>query len=356
VRKIILNYSFMPKNITGLGVYANNIIPAFDGIESILFSPRNVRNQKKSFSKTPEEISSDHGAVGNIKRIIWVEKNLRKYAKDGKCVIFSPIPEAPIFSGRKIIVVHDLIPLKNEFASLKLKMYFKHYVLNVIKKADLVISDSQETKRDILKYANIGADRVSVIPLGVNTNKFRPAVKVLKEGYVTYVGRHDRYKNIDKAIMAFSRIKNKEIKFRIVGPTHKLETPRLQKLCNELRIENRVIFESYVNFDRLVEIMQKSLVLIHLSAYEGFGLTVLEAMAANTAVICAAGGALAEVVGSAAIQCCPENIEEISEIINKVVDDEKIREDLEKRGTLHVGDWSWDKSIQSVKCLVKEFA
>ncbi|MDP3295458.1 MAG: glycosyltransferase family 1 protein [Nevskia sp.] len=351
---LILNYSFLPKRLTGLGVYAENVLPAFASFDTRLVAPRALGARTANFNLSPDDITSDLGSRANLRRLAWTERALPRFRRSSKDLVFSPVPEAPLFSCRKLMVVHDLIPLRTDTTSRKLKLYFQLYVLNVIRRAELVVTDSEATRRDLAELAGLREDRVRVVPLGVDFERFSPIAPITKQRYLIYVGRHDRYKNITVALEAFSQLDDRELRFRIVGPEHSIETPILRAHCSRLGIESRVDFASYVSNEDLVELIRGALALVHLSAYEGFGLTVLEAMAAGTAVVCSRADAISEVVGSAALQCDPQSTADVVAALNTVTLDSTARMDLERRGLAHVRHFSWDRTRLQMTEIIRE--
>ena len=351
---LILNYSFLPRKLTGLGVYAENVLPAFASFDSQLAAPRMLDARKSGFKPSPDDITSDLGSKANLKRLAWTECALPQLRQSSKDLVFSPVPEAPLFSCRKLIVVHDLIPLRTDTTSRKLKLYFQLYVLNVIRRAELVVTDSEATRRDLSELAGLREDRMRVVPLGVDFERFSPTASIAKQRYLIYVGRHDRYKNVTEALDAFSRLEDRELRFCIVGPENHVETPLLRARCSQLGIENRVDFMSYVTHEVLVDLIRGALALVHLSAYEGFGLTVLEAMAAGTAVVCSRDDAISEVVGSAALQCDPHSIDEVVSCLNTVTLNATARMDLEQWGLVHARHFSWDRTREKMTAIVRE--
>lgn len=355
---VILNYAFLPSRLTGLGVYATNALASFQGINATLVTPDSTDKNISGIDlrSSPQDVRSDLGSRAQLKRLIWTETQLPKFRKHKSDIIFSPVPEAPIFSCRKIVVVHDLIPLVVGNASSRLKMYFSGYVLPLIRRADLVITDSNCTKNDILKLSKISADRINVIPLGVDTEKFNPTnVNSVKGQYFLYVGRHDRYKNIDKVIEAFKRLNNTEYRLKIVGPENPKETQYLRDIASRLKISHKVDFLSFVPDSALVDLIRNATALVHMSAYEGFGLTVLEAMAAGTAVICSNAAALSEVVGHAAIQCNYDDIDMLAENLSLIVNDRKIRNELEREGLIHAQKYKWTNMQIELRNLILQF-
>lgn len=346
MQRIVLNYAFAPKRPTGLGVYAKEIMPSFDIFEGVLAAPADITTQNASLRRivTQENLRSDRGSAAQLRRLAWTEQHLPNLRVDRRDLVFSPHPESPLFSCRKAVVVHDLIPLVTHGHSWRLRGFFKYYVLPLIKRCELIITISEATREDLRSFAGISEDRMRVIPNGVDYSKFSPRKPIRKQPFFLYVGRHDKYKNIESCIRGFAAVADRECRLKIVGPENPHETPRLKRLAGELGVESRVDFLSYLSFDELVITLQTATALVHLSSYEGFGLTILEAMAANTSVICSNAPAILEVAKDFALSCDPENIHAVAEAMERVLGDAAYRTSLELSGQERAREYSWDQT------------
>lgn len=111
-------------------------------------------------------------------------------------------------------------------------------------------------------------------------------------------------------------------------------------------VEKSVIFTGYVNDTVRGILLYNALVYVQPSITEGFGLPVLEAMAAGVPVVSSAGGALAEVVGSGGLLFDPDDIREMADKMRSVIEDRDLRKDLKDKGAARMRDFSWDKAAK----------
>lgn len=346
----------MPKNLTGLGVYARSILPAFERFTGVIFAPIEVNPPSSSFSHiiSHENMRSGTSTTAQLRRLVCTETVLPRLRKDKRDLIFSPHPEAPQFSGRKVVVVHDLIPLVTEGHSQKIRQFFKHYVIPISKKSEIVITDSNATRQDLRSIAKIPEDRIRVIPLGVNFSEFNPITIVEKKPYFIYIGRQDKYKNVEACIRGLAAVPDKNCRLKIAGPENVFETPRLIEIAEKLGISHRIEFLNYLSFPELVTALQNATALVHLSSYEGFGLTILEAMAAGTAVICSKAAAILEAAGGNAWSVEPTATNDVAEAMYKLLSCPVTRRAHEVRGLSYAQNCSWNKAQMMLSNEIKK--
>lgn len=270
----------------------------------------------------------------------------------------------PLIKRTKIIVtVHDVIPLvfPNKFKpGLKGKVRFR-LQLKALKQANAIITDSQNSKRDIIKYLDIPSSKIKVIYLGVSP-EFRPIQSSksltttqnkfnLHQPFILYVGDVNYNKNIPTLIRAFSKLKNSPLDLILVSQAwsndHIIQVKAVNGLINKLDLQTRVkkissLFSSSIK--DLVNIYNLAQAYIQPSLYEGFGLPVLEAMACGTLVVSSSASSLPEVYGKAAIKVEPTIIG-LAEGITKSLNLElKRRKQLINLGKIQAAKFTWEKT------------
>ena len=156
---------------TGLSVYANNLLPYLESVEPtvITFKPTSGYNYY--------QIDTDfvnRGTRGHLDRLLWMQFQLPKiYDRFKSSLLFSPIPEAPIFTDcRYIVTVHDFIPLRFPKRSSPLYQYFKLYLPQVLSQATHIICNSTATAAETIDRFGIPASKVTPIPLAYDANHF----------------------------------------------------------------------------------------------------------------------------------------------------------------------------------------
>jgi glycosyltransferase involved in cell wall biosynthesis len=354
-KELLINMSFLMIRPTGTSNYALNILPYISKINSIYLSPRLVCSS--SHYQTPYGMTSEYGAKGHLRRLFWTQFQLSAIYKSMRSkLLFSPIPEAPLFTDcRFIVTAHDFIPLRFFDFPLPLTLYNKYYVHQVLEQSLHVTCNSLSTAKDLVDFCNISHKKVTVIPHAYDNNNFR-LLDIPISNYFLYIGRQDTYKNLRRIVSAFRKMSNhKDYELWLVGPTDKRYTPALKKQVQELGIADQVKFLDYVPYDDLPKIISGAIALVFPSLWEGFGVPVLEAMACGTPVITSNLSSLPEVAGDAAILIDPYRVEEITDAMQAIANDTRLRSHLSQLGLQRAKQFSWEKTGQATVEVLQRF-
>lgn len=270
-----------------------------------------------------------------------------------------------------LVTVHDIIEL-TEPQDVR-AAWLNKYLLSGIAQASHIVAVSEYTRDMVQKYFHLPTDKISVIYNGIDNKIFYPldnfidtvgyqAVRQdlkLKDQHpiVLYVGSEHPRKNLGVALQAFVRLKAARpdalfIKVGLPGITSgRAETLRL---IDELGIRQAVRFVPHASPARLNELYNLADVFIYPSTFEGFGLPVLEAMAAGTPVICSNATSLPEVAGSAAIMHAPEDVDSFASSLLRVTQDADKRAELRAAGIEQAKKFSWDKTVEQTYTIYKQ--
>lgn len=351
---LLINLSFLIPQATGISTYAKNIIPHLQQLNPTLLTPQNLPPYKNY--PVPANMTPDQGSKGHLRRILWTQFQLPQLYKNLQSnLLFSPLPEAPIFTKtRYIVTVHDLIPLRFSKPFSRLTSYFRYYIPQVLSQAEHIICDSESTAKDINKFYKISLDKTTVIPLAYDKNNFRD-LNLPTSNYFLYIGRHDPYKNLHRLIEAFANLPRRpNYELWISGPTDTTYTPQLQAKIVELNLTESVKLIGYASYEKLPTLINQAIALVFPSLWEGFGLPVLEAMACGTPVITSNVSSLPEVAGSSALMVNPYNTAEITAAMDTVANDTQQRSYLREQGLIQASQFSWEKTgLETAKILKK---
>ncbi len=342
---MLVNLSFVSAKPTGISTYATNLIPHLQKLQPTLLSSQVIDNY--NCYPVPANLTPDWGSKGHLRRLWWTQQQLPKIYKQLRShLIFSPVPEAPLFTDcRYIVTVHDLIPLR--FAKLSpLTAYSRYYIPQVLKSAQHIICNSKATAKDITHFYHIAPSKVTPVLLAHDANNFR-FLNIPKSNYFLYIGRQDPYKNLQRLVSAFAGIPNHKYQLWIVGTTDARYTPVLQALIAKLGLSSQVKFLNYVAYSQLPIIINQAIALVFPSLWEGFGFPVLEAMACGTPVITSNISSMPELAGDAAILVDPYNIEEISQAMTKIASSVELTSQLAELGLARAKEFSWEKTGNS---------
>ncbi len=359
---------------TGINQYTKNIVKSLAKIDKdndyILFCNVKSRYDWLKFNNIKEEVIwLPHFEKFTEK--FWTEVLLPNRLASKKIDLFhSPRFTLPQKKPCKfIITMHDLAFKK--FPQLVKKEeinVFRNQIEAAVNRADKIIADSQNTKKDLINLFNIRNDKIEVIYLGVD-EVYHPirTQELLRETknkynlpreFILFVGTIEPRKNLKRLIEAFYELKkNKSIEHGlvIVGEKGWLCDDIFETL-GKLHLNQDVIFAGYIPESELPLIYNAADLFVFPSLYEGFGLPPLEAMACGVPVVTSNVSSLPEVVGDAAILVDPYNIQAIAEAIEQVLENNNLREKMIEKGFNQAKKFSWEKAARETlnlyyKCL-----
>ncbi len=343
----LFNGSYIGKKNTGIGVVSENLISSLSPDLVRCLDPFKI--SKSETIKIPSNLSPDNGIQGHINRLYWVQTSIPSLIKEsGSDYLLSPLPEAPLFSSvRSIVLAHDLIPLRYPIIG-PLLAYNVFYVPLVLHQAKYVLCNSEATAREVHNLLKVPINKLIPIKLGFNQEKFYPK-NLQREEFFLVMGRHLPHKNLVRVLKAFSLLKEKNYKLIFIGPSDIRYTPRLKSISKELGVEGQCIWKDWVSDNERLILLNKCRGLILASLWEGFGLPALEAMACGTPVIASNRGALPEVVGNSAILIDPLNYESIASAIIELINNSSIINIANVEGPRQSLGFSWKSSAKQIE-------
>lgn len=265
--------------------------------------------------------------------------------------------QIPSIRGVPVIAtVMDAIPLIHpEWIRQNLKSLKSWLFARSVRKADHLITISEHSKQDLVTHLGIAPEKISVTPLGVDPSYFerietqvRDAVLDkyrLKPGFFLFVGTLQPRKNLPRVLEAFQSLPasvRKTNPLIIVGRdgwANEELIPKLRKL--EDQGEGRWL--RYLPQTEVLALLQSAGALVFASLYEGFGLPVIEAFAAQCPVIASNTTSLPEVTGDAAWAVDPTDTESISSAMMSVLQDDVQRKQKIEQGLLRARHYTWNE-------------
>ncbi len=261
-----------------------------------------------------------------------------------------------------VVTVHDLTPIvfKKHFPRGlrgEIKWQMQRYAL---KKANAIITDSNCSKKDIVKHVGVPAEKVSVVYLAAGEefkiiSNQQSIVSNLREKYslpekfVLYVGDVTWNKNLPRLIEA---IKSINVPLVMVGKALVSEdfdrnnpwNRDLVRVQNLAKNDKTIIKLGFISTEDLVGVYNLATVFAMPSLYEGFGLPILEAMSCGCPVITTKEGSLGEVAGDAALYVDGYSKESIAKGISEVFENPILQKKLLQEGLKRVNEFSWKKT------------
>ena len=250
-----------------------------------------------------------------------------------------------------VITVYDMIheKLNNMFHSDDLTIRNKR---ETIINATKVIAISQNTKEDLIELYGMQEDKIEVVHLGHSVNKSQTdPVKGLPDNYILFVGQRGGYKNFSRFVKAYAIIqkKNQGIKLVCTGNSFNAEE---QQIIQSLNIENDVL-HYFVTDTQLTYLYQHALCFVYPSLYEGFGIPILEAFASQCPIALSNTSCFPEIACDGGYYFNPYEIDDIADVLGKVLSDEQLRKDLITKGNNVLKHYSWDKMAKETAAIYK---
>lgn len=221
---------------------------------------------------------------------------------------------------------------------------------------DHVVTDSQCSKRDIVTHLKVPENCLTVVYPGIDLDRFRSVEPRTNSGrpYVLCVAGADPTKNVEILVSAFAALPTKlrgRYDLVLVGDFRR--RPELRERAARLGIEKQTVFSGVVDDDRLIDLYQQAALFVFPSRYEGFGLSVLEAMAYGCPVVSSNASSLPEVVGDAVLLVDPMDVDGLAGAMKRVLSDPDLSRDLCAKGLVHAAQFSWDRTAREMVAVYK---
>ncbi|WP_048748699.1 glycosyltransferase family 1 protein [Paenibacillus sp. P22] len=348
---IIINGRFLEQKITGVQRVAYEFVKSLD----LLLHESGSLNQFEFIVFCPKGSSKNIALnrisvveIGAFNGHLWEQVTL-PMRSFGKTVINLCGP-APIIKKKQIVTIHDAAIFANsENFSFPFKIWYKIMFFFFRILSLKIITVSNFSKSELVKYCNFKQEKVKTIHLGVDhfSSSINPIneisllqrFQIEKEQYVLAVSSMAPNKNFKSVIKAMEELKVTNYKCIIVGGNF---SKVFNKGTNNNDMNNQNIrYLGYVTDEELSILYKNAACFIYPSFYEGFGLPPVEAMSCGCPVIVSNAASLPEVCGEEAIYCNPYDYMDISEKIEQLLVNPELRTKLSMNGIQRSKNYRW---------------
>ncbi|MCS7013662.1 MAG: glycosyltransferase family 4 protein [Chloroherpetonaceae bacterium] len=241
------------------------------------------------------------------------------------------------------------------------------------RKARVIITPSEDIKKDVVKFVGINERKIRVVHHGIDVETFQQNYSDLereaifqkfsiKLPFILYASALWEYKNQDKLILAFDKLwreKGLDMQLVIAGKgidARATYQNRLQELVRAHRLEGRVIFTGQLSHSELKYFYRYCAVFAYPSGYESFGNPLFEAWAAGAPVVCSNVHSFPEMTlgGHCALMVNPYNVDELADALYRVITHPSLRQSLVEAGKKRISSFSWEKCVRETLTILEE--
>ena len=256
-----------------------------------------------------------------------------------------------------LTVIHDLnFEHAADFLRPSHQRYMTRFFPRFAQKATRIATVSEFSKRDIAETYGIDSKKIDVVYDGAH-NFYRPCSDAERQQtrqqyaggnpYFIYVGTISRRKNLTNILLAFDQFKtshpSSSMRLVVVGSRYWWRD-ELAEAYDNMHHQADVVFIGHAESDVLARLMSASTALVYTSLFEGFGIPIIEAFCAETAVITSDVTSMPEVAGDAALLVDPLSVEAIADAMGRISDDASLRDALIVKGRHRKDLFSWDRT------------
>ena len=277
----------------------------------------------------------------------------------------------PFVHGKKVVTVHDMVyKTFPDTVRGRTKYMLDTGLKRSMKRADLIVTDSEFSKKEIIKYFPQYESKIRVVPCGVDHRRFRPCeaperIPEVKKSleiegdYFLYVGTIEPRKNLERLITAYASFVKKagkdSPKLVLAGGKGWLDQGIYSRV-EKLGMAEKIIFTKYVPSEDMNPLMCGALAFVFPSLYEGFGMPPLEAMACGVPVLSSGEASLPEVTGDCAVICDAYDDNSIAEGMYSLYSNEELRRELGQKGLERAKSFTWERSAEMLMDVYRELA
>jgi len=350
--------------LTGIGNYVLNLTRALNEIPSLSNSLFSINYKKTQILPNPNCIIRNPFPINRT--YFWYPYSVLRLKNSNVDLIHNPSQVPTIWKSdiKQIMTIHDLTTIISaKEHSIITRLNERLFMPRTLHNVDMIIADSNNTKRDLVRLLAIHEEKIQVIHPGVDlifhplTNEGGdvPGSRMKYSPYILFVGTIEARKNVQTLIKAFYYIRKKGFKHKLVLAGKKgYSGNKVLETIKTLQLEDQVTLLEYVPMDQLLELYRNADVFVYPSLYEGFGFPPLEAMACGCPVVTSNTSSLPEVIGDAGLMIHPDDVPGFTQAIESILNDSLLRDSLIQQGLSRVKNFRWDKTAKKTYELYKK--
>ena len=348
---IVINARFLTQEMRGVQRFAEQICLQLKALRDdlVFVAPEDIR-----LHASAEQLQVHR--IGRHRGHLWEQLDLPLWlARNGYPPLVSLCNTAPLFYANQIATHHDITYIRHpESYSRTFRAMYRNLTPLLLGRTKALITVSEFSRREIASYYDYPANNIFVVPNAVDA-RFQPfsaeQCSDTAAPYLLAVSSPTAHKNFARMVAAFLQMDgHDEVELRIIGDSNRVFSGSLHDAAGSRRI--RML--GRLSDEELVEAYQGATAFVFPSVYEGFGIPPLEAQACGCPVIAARAASIPEVLGDSALYFDPLRVQDIALSMQRVLQDDALRQDLRRRGKANVARYCWNTSARQVSRLIDQ--
>jgi glycosyltransferase involved in cell wall biosynthesis len=353
-RTALLAYA-LDRPTGGIGTYTTRLAAALReaGAEPMLV---------KAGAARPGENMPGMPGAGRVPGLLTIgQVEIAKLVQQHQLQLFhDPTGIYPLYLAhcRKVVTVHDAFPLVTPRTSTAMEnLLYRTWLPLALPQADAIITSSEHSKGDILRYLPVREEKIFVVPIATPST-FRPlsqdqAQPILQRykldfPYIFFAGSLSPRKNLLRLLRAYARLQESLPGWKLVvaGVQNPWKSNPVAEIVQSLGLSDLVHFTGYVAQADMPALYNGATLFCFPTLYEGFGMPPLEAMACGTPVVASNVSSLPEVTGEAAVLVDPYDVGQIAAAMERILSDPELADDLRRRGLARASEFTTERMAQ----------
>ena len=352
----------IPGGVGGTEIYLRSLLAALAEVDSrneyIVFTNRetgaDLAPKAANFTVRQQAVRAESRPA----RLLWEQTRLPLAASQLRLdVLWNPGFTAPLFCPcPQVTTFHDLQHKRHpEYFRWWDLPFWKFFLYWSARRSRRVVAISEATATDLRKFYRVPEARLQVVPSGVDPVFFEVARRRRPERFLLAVSTLHPHKNLDGLLRAFAKFRASHPDFKlVVCGLHGFVTGAMHELRDRLGLAEAVEFPGWIPREELYDRFARAWAFLYPSKFEGFGLPVLEGLAAGVPTGCSNIEPLAGLAGHAAELFDPENVRAIAEAMRRLTDDEELRARLAETGPLRAAEFGWRRTAEAMVRVFEE--
>ena len=343
----------IPGGVGGTEIYLRNLLQAFARIDRAneYFVFTNLETGRDLTPARFRVVPLGVRAVNRPWRLLYEQTQLARQARRYRIdVMFNPGFTAPAFPGcPNVTVFHDLQHKRHpeHFRGFDLPAW-NFFLYVSVKRSRTLVADSEATRDDLKRFYRVAGERIVVAPLGVEPAFYNIGAEARSpQPFFLCVSTLQPHKNLDNLLHAFAsyRVNRPDWKLVMTG-VRGFHTEKVEARILELGLQDAVQLTGWIERSELYDLFRRATAMVYPSTFEGFGLPVVEAMAAGLPLACSNIEPLHGIVAGAALEFAPEDTQAMTSALERLSTDAALRQELAAKGRLRAARFTWDETAR----------